>query len=85
MTQFLEKKSFEKRKAEILALPTEKFIEYIAKEIETAYWAGYCKFNGLDNTLDSVSFSMGKSKEIPLVGPDSLLASLYLQSKGFKP
>ena len=88
MIHLLEKKSFKHRLQELKALNEEELQEYMAREIENAYWAGYVQFNGLTNTIKNsfgkqISFYIS-SEEIPVVGPDSMLASLYSQAKGFK-
>lgn len=70
--------------------------KYIAEQVELAYQAGYLRFNGVsydtcifDETTEGIVKHKQRwhtlEEEFPLTGPDSILPSLYSQSKGFKP
>jgi hypothetical protein len=94
MIQLVEKKSRAQRLKEVSKLAEgdpAKLLQFINEEVKLAYLAGYYKFNGLthdvekihENTafVDSWSTTTLDDHE---VGPDSLLPSLYSQSKGFE-
>jgi hypothetical protein len=94
MIQLVEKKSRAQRLKEVSKLAEgdpAKLLQFINEEVKLAYLAGYYKFNGLTHDVEKV---YGNTVEISSwsstnlddheVGPDSLLPSLYSQSKGFE-
>lgn len=99
MSKLIEKMSYSQRGAELDRLLTEKatkthndLMEYMAEQVELAYIAGYNRFNALDHTtIVPLAKSVARTRwvdlqeDFPVTGPDSILPSLYLQSKGFKP
>lgn len=73
-------------------LDIRKLLAYIAEQVELAYQAGYNRFNAIthecvevtsDNKIVDTNW-VNLKEEFPLTGPDSILPSLYSQSKGFK-
>lgn len=65
-------------------------LAYIAEQVEQAYIAGSLMFNALSHEVrppllnpPSVKWA-DLAREFSVTGPDSILPSIYLQSKGFK-
>lgn len=91
MIQFIEKKSYAQRLKEVSKLAEgdpQKLLQFVNEEVKLAYLAGYYKFNGLSHDVELYPGSTNKWSEVALdqheTGPDSLLPSLYSQSKGFE-
>jgi len=92
MIELIEKKSYALRLKEVSTLAEDpvKLLEFISEQVKLGYLAGYYKFNGLTHDLKQPSGDLKKWHEIyhdldqHLIGPDSLLPSLYSQSKGFE-
>lgn len=95
MLELIEKKSYAQRLKEVSKLAEgdpAKLLKFIDEEVKLGYLAGYYKFNGFTHDVEKV---YGNTVEISSwsdttlddheVGPDSLLPSLYSQSKGFTP
>ena len=64
----------------------EEFVEFMNKEIELAYKAGYLQFNGFSHDMVIEGDKTNWTQEnISLdIGDIHHLANLYLQSKGYK-
>jgi hypothetical protein len=98
MSKLIEKFSYEAQNDKIVeilrpkvgdgnVLAITKLQEYIAEQIELAYKAGSIHFNALTHETRvgaTVKRWADLEDEYPVTGPDSILPSLYSQSKGFK-
>ena len=97
MIELVEKKSYAQRLNEVSDLAKKdpvELLEYLNEQVKLAYLAGFYKFNGLTHNVEKVvdkgyrnivEISWNKTVlDNHETGPDSLLPSLYSQSKGFE-
>lgn len=93
MIELIEKKSKAQRLKEVSTLAENpvKLLEFINEQVKLGYLAGYYKFNGLTHDVRfHTEFREVERKwnntalDDHELGPDSLLPSLYSQSKGFE-